>query len=75
MEFTYTDTFYVEETDIEYLVNCIMSKECSIQEAIDDWSAELDDEYYYSVGEIEDQLRQVIIDRINKIKNKKMLDK
>lgn len=75
MEFTYTDTFYVEETDIEYLVNCIMSEGCSIQEAIEDWSAELDDEYYYSVGEIEDKLAQVINDRVNQIKNKKMLDK
>lgn len=71
MEFTYTNTFYVEETDIEYIVNCIVSEGCTIKEAIDDWSAELDDEYYYSVGEIEDQLRQVIKDRINKIKNEK----
>lgn len=75
MEFNYTDTFYVEEEDIEYIVNCIVSEGCTIEEAIDDWSAELDDEYYYSVGEIEDQLRQIIIDRLNKIKNKKMLDK
>ena len=75
MEFNYTDTFYVEEGDIEYIVNCIVSEGYTIEEAIDDWSAELDDEYYYSVGEIEDQLRQVINDRINKIKNKKMLDK
>lgn len=75
MEFTYTDTFYVEEADIAYMVDCVVSEGCTIEEAIDDWSAELDDEYYYSVGEIEDQLRQVIIDRINKIKNKKMLDK
>lgn len=75
MEFNYTDTFYVEEADIAYMVDCVVSEGYTIEEAIDDWSAELDDEYYYSVGEIEDQLRQVIIDRINKIKNKKMLDK
>lgn len=75
MEFTYTDTFYVEEADIAYMVDCVVSEGCTIEEAIDDWSAELDDEYYYSVGEIEDQLRQVINNRINKIKNKKMLDK
>lgn len=68
MEFNYTDTFYVEEEDIEYIVNCIVSEGCTIKEAIDDWSAELDDEYYYSVGMIEDQLRQVIIDRLNQRK-------
>lgn len=71
MEFNYTNTFYVDEADIAYMVDCVVSEGYTIEEAIDDWSAGLDDEYYYSVGKIEDQLRQVIIDRINKIKNEK----
>jgi hypothetical protein len=75
MEFTYTNTFYVEEADIAYMVDCVISKDYSVEEAVDDWASGLDDADFYAVGYIEDDLIQVINDMANKIKNEKMLDK
>lgn len=76
MEFTYTNTFYVEEADIAYMVDCVISKDYSVEEAVDDWASGLDEADFYAVGYIEDKLIQTINDIVNLIKKlQKMLDK
>jgi len=76
MEFTYTNTLYIGEADIAYMVDCVISKDYSVEEAVDDWAAGLDDVDFYAVGYIEDKLIQTINDIVNLIKKlQKMLDK
>lgn len=72
MEFTYTytDTFYVSEDDIECMVELVLLDNYSAVEAVDTWSEDLDDADYYAVGHIKEDLIEIINDRVKKLKRK-----
>lgn len=62
MEFEYTSSFYVSESDLNEMVRLCKEKHMSPQDALIDVSAGWDDVDFYCVGAVEDQ----IIAEINK---------
>lgn len=56
MEFEYTDCFYVSEGDLDEICDNVKHGSMTIQEAVNDWAAGLDDCDFYRVGNIEDDL-------------------
>lgn len=62
MEFEYTDSFYVSESDLNEMVRLCKKKHMSPQDALNHVSERWDDVDFYCVGAVEDQ----IVAEINK---------
>lgn len=63
MEFEYTDTFYVSETDLENMVSKVRIG-WDVDEIIAEWACSLDDCDYYAIDHIKDQLKEEIMRRV-----------
>lgn len=56
MEFEFTDTFYVNETDLEEMCSLCKEKNCTPQEALDAISCGWEDFEFYTVCFVEEQI-------------------
>jgi hypothetical protein len=65
MEFEFTDTFYVNEVDLEEMCDWC-KKGYTPQEALNIVSSDWDDPDFYAVGYVEEQIIAEINRRLNK---------
>lgn len=64
MYFNYTDSFYVEESDLEEMYRLCKEEHYSVEDAVDEVALGFDDEFFYTYANVEDQIIKEIERRL-----------
>lgn len=65
MEFTYEGYFYVDERSLDRMAKEV-KEGGSLDEVYTEWILGLEDVYYYTVGNVEDDIKKEILRRVGR---------